>query len=77
MLFYEGRRLPELTGDLLVASPEGRHLLRIVFDRSDPSRVLSTERLLQNLIGAPRTLAEGPDGELYIATDWELYRLEP
>jgi len=77
LLFYEGRRLPELTGDLLVASPEGRHLLRIVFDRSDPSRVLSTERLLQNLIGAPRTLAEGPDGELYIATDWELYRLEP
>lgn len=77
LVFYGSRRIPELTGNLLVASVEGRHVLRIVFDPADPVRVVSTERLLQDLIGGPRTLAEGPHGELYIATDRELYRLEP
>lgn len=66
--FYRGALIPEFRGDLLVASDEGRHLLRVRFDRTLPSSVVSTERLLQNAIGGLRVVAVGPDGRIYLAT---------
>ena len=47
--FYRGTLLPALTGDLLVAAEEGRHLLRLRFDKRDPLRLVSSERLLQDV----------------------------
>ena len=50
--FYRGTLLPALKGDLFVAAEEGRYLLRLRFDRRDPPRLVSSERLLQD-VGSP------------------------
>jgi glucose/arabinose dehydrogenase len=75
MTFYSWGVIPPFAGNLFVASDTGEDLLRIRFDPADPTRVLSTERLLRNQIGAMRAIAESPDGALYIATDTGLWRL--
>src|SRR5262249_28198521 len=75
MTFYSGGVIPQFDGNLFVASDSGEDLLRIRFDPADPTRVLSTERLLRNQLGAMRAIAESPDGALHIATDTGLWRL--
>jgi len=77
MTFYAGNVVPQFEGNLFVASDTGEDLLRIRFDPADPTRVLSTERLLRSQLGAMRAIAESPDGALYIATDTSLWRLGP
>jgi glucose/arabinose dehydrogenase len=77
MMFYKSRAIPQFTGNLLIASDIGEDLFRIQFDGSDPTRVVSTERLLRNQIGPLRAIAEAPDGAIYIATDNALWRLTP
>jgi glucose/arabinose dehydrogenase len=67
--FLRGTALPGLQNDLLIASAEGRHLLRVRFDRSSSTRVASTERLLQDVVGSVRVVAVAPDAGLNIATD--------
>jgi glucose/arabinose dehydrogenase len=67
--FLRGTSLPGLQNDLLIASAEGRHLLRVRFDRSSVTKVVSTERLLQDVVGSVRVVAVAPDAGLYIATD--------
>ena len=67
--FLRGASLPGLQNDLLIASAEGRHLLRVRFDRSSVTKVIATERLLQDVVGSVRVVAVGPDAGLYIATD--------
>ena len=67
--FLRGTSLPGLQNDLLIASAEGRHLLRVRFDRSSATRVASTERLLQDVVGSVRVVAVAPDAGLYVATD--------
>jgi glucose/arabinose dehydrogenase len=66
--FYRGQLMPALQDNLLIASDEGRHLLRLRFDPADPTAVIGTERLLQNVIGGLRAVAAGPNGKIYIAT---------
>ena len=39
------------------------------FDRSSATRVASTERLLQDVVGSVRVVAVAPDAGLYVATD--------
>jgi glucose/arabinose dehydrogenase len=75
LTFYSGYAVPQFDGNLFVASDSGEDLLRIRFDPADPTRVLSTERLLRDQIGAMRAIAESPDGALYIATDIGLWRI--
>jgi glucose/arabinose dehydrogenase len=75
MTFYSGSVIPQFEGNLFVASDSGEDLLRAQFDPADPTRVLSTERLLRNQIGPMRAIAQSPDGALYIATDTGLWRL--
>jgi len=67
--FLRGPSLPGLQNDLLIASAEGRHLLRVRFDRSSVTRVVATERLLQDVVGGVRAVAVSPDDGLYIASD--------
>jgi glucose/arabinose dehydrogenase len=75
LTFYSGAVIPQFEGNLFVASDDGEDLLRLRFDQADPTRVISTERLLRNQIGAMRAIAEAPDGALYIATDTGLWRV--
>ena len=77
LVFYRGRLIPEFQGDLLIAAGEGRHLLRLQFDRDAPTRVVATERLLHNRVGAVRSVVVGPNGEIYFCTEDALGRLTP
>jgi glucose/arabinose dehydrogenase len=54
-----------LRGDVLIASDEGRHLLRLRGDPVEPTRIVATERLLQDRIGGVRAVAVGPDGAIW------------
>jgi aldose sugar dehydrogenase len=75
--FYRADASPALRNNLLVASEEGRHLLRILLDPQEPSRIVATERLLQDVIGGVRTVAVGPDGAIYLGTANAIGRLVP
>ena len=61
LAFYRGASVVVFRGDLFVAAKEGRSLLRLRFDRRDPTRVVSTERLLQNRSDTIRLVAGSGD----------------
>ena len=75
--FYRGTLVPVFTGDLFVAAEEGRALLRLRFDKRDPTRTVSSERLLENTGSRVRAVAVGGDGLVYVATDHGVRRLGP
>lgn len=77
LAFYQNGSIPAMRGDLLVASEEGRHLLRIRPDPVTPTRVVATERLLQDQIGGIRIVAVAPDGVIYVGTANAVGRLVP
>ena len=52
--FYRGDLLPIFKGNLFVAAEAGRELMRMRFDATDPSKVVSVERLLKDQIGPVR-----------------------
>ena len=67
--FYRGGLFPAMAGSLLVASDEGRHLLRISGDR--------VEALLQDRVGGVRAVAVAADGAIYFANASAVGRLVP
>jgi aldose sugar dehydrogenase len=67
--FYRGGLFPAMAGSLLVASDEGRHLLRIAGDRVDA--------LLQDRVGGVRAVAAAADGAIYFANANAVGRLVP
>jgi glucose/arabinose dehydrogenase len=75
--FARGTRIPALAGNLLIASSEGRHLLRVRFDPLNPSRVATWEPLLLNVVGPVVAVVSGPDGAIYFATPRSVGRLIP
>ena len=75
--FYHGTLIPGFQGDLLVASDEGRHILRLKLDPRDPTGVATTERLLQDAFGGIRVVFIGADGAIYFCTRHELARIVP
>jgi glucose/arabinose dehydrogenase len=75
--FYRGRMFPAFAGSLLVASDEGRHLLRIAVGNRSPSAPAVTEPLLQDRVGGVRAVAVGADGTIYFATAHVIGRLVP
>jgi glucose/arabinose dehydrogenase len=75
--FYRGRKFPAFAGSLLVASDEGRHLLRIAVGNRSPSAPAVTEQLLQDRVGGVRAVAVGADGTIYFATAHVIGRLVP
>ena len=77
MAFYTGDRFPRWKGDLFVGALKDQLLVRL---RLDGENVVREERLLQGVLGRIRDVREGPDGYLYLLTDYsngELVRLEP
>jgi glucose/arabinose dehydrogenase len=75
--FYRSRLVPALRDNLLIATGAGRHILRIRFDPQAPSRIVATERLLNDRVGIVRVVAVGPDGAIYFCTPNALARLAP
>jgi glucose/arabinose dehydrogenase len=77
LAFYRGTLVPAFEGDLFVAAEEGRHLLRLRLDPRDPAKIVSSERLLQDLDSPIRAVSVTGDGTLYVATDQAVLRLGP
>ena len=77
LAFYRGTLVPAFEGDLFVAAEEGRHLLRLRLDPREPARIVSSERLLQDLDSPIRAVSVTGDGTLYVATDQAVLRLGP
>jgi len=67
MTFYSGKLIPELKGDLFVATLRSEALIRIRF-KKETTEVLSIERWFQSRLGRLRDVVEGPDGAIYILT---------
>jgi aldose sugar dehydrogenase len=74
---YRGNLMQAFRNDLLIASEQGRHLLRVRLDAADQTKVASTERLLLNAIGGLRVVAVNPDGVIYLATADALATVTP
>jgi aldose sugar dehydrogenase len=77
MAFYQGDAFPEWQGDLFVGALSGELLARLELDGE---RVVEEERLLDGVLGRIRDVRVGPDGYLYLLTDYDdgaLLRLEP
>ncbi len=75
--FYRGTLIPAFAGDLFVATEEARSLLRLRFDTRDPTRLVSGERLLEDVGARIRAVAVAGDGLVYVATDRAVLRLGP
>jgi aldose sugar dehydrogenase len=77
MAFYTGDHFPEWRGSLFVAALAGQHVARVSFQGTSPT---GQEQLLRELGERFRSVAQGPDGYLYLLTDarsGRLIRLEP
>ncbi|MBO6783976.1 MAG: PQQ-dependent sugar dehydrogenase [Alphaproteobacteria bacterium] len=77
MAFYTGDAFPQWRGDLLVGSLKFQYLARLDMDGT---RVLSEDRLLEDVFGRVRDVRQGPDGLIYLLTDesdGSLVRLQP
>ncbi len=76
-MFYRSETIPAFSNNLFVGSVAERHVLRVQLDRADPTRIASTERLLQDQIGGVRVVTPGPDGAIYVANERAVGRLVP
>lgn len=74
LAFYTSNAIPVLRNDALIASTEG-YILRLRFAEDDATRVLRSERLLEQRVGPVRVVTIGPDGAIYFCTDTALGRL--
>jgi glucose/arabinose dehydrogenase len=77
MAFYQGEAFPQWQGDLFVGGLSGHLLARLELDGE---QVVEEERLLDGVLGRIRDVRVGPDGYLYLLTDYAdgaLWRLEP
>jgi glucose/arabinose dehydrogenase len=77
MAFYQGEAFPQWQGDLFVGALSGELLARLELDGE---QVTQEERLLEDVLGRIRDVRVGPDGYLYLLTDYgegALWRLEP
>jgi glucose/arabinose dehydrogenase len=77
MAFYRGGLIPSFRDDLLIASDEGRHLLRMRIDPRDPNRGVPIERLLLDSIGGIRVVGVTPGGTIYVGTAGAVGKLSP
>jgi aldose sugar dehydrogenase len=77
MLFYTGSALPAWTGSVFVGAMSGQQLVRLEMKNG---RVVGEEKLLLDRCQRLKTVAQGPDGLIYVLTDMpqaELLRLVP
>jgi glucose/arabinose dehydrogenase len=77
LMFYTGKALPGWTGNAFIAALSGQQLIRLELKNG---RVTGEEKLLMDTCHRMKTVAQGPDGLIYIATDEpkaEILRLVP
>lgn len=74
---YRSNLLPDFRDNLLVAADDGAVVLRLGLDPADTTKIVSTEPLLEGMVGGVRALAVGPDGMMYLVTADTLLTLQP
>ena len=67
-VFYTAERVPEFRDNAFVASTEG-YILRLRFEQANVTRVMDSEKLLENRVGPIRVVTAGPDGAIYFCTE--------
>lgn len=87
--FYDSDVLPQFADDFFFATLKGEGIIRVVFDRQEPSKVIQYEKLEGIDFGRIRDVVQGPDGSLYFLSsnrdgrgelrddDDHIYRLAP
>ena len=78
LLFYTGKALPGWTGSVFVGGLSGEQLVRLEMKNG---KVAAEEKLLMDRCVRMKSVAQGPDGLIYVTTDEpkdaELLRLVP
>ena len=78
MLFYTGKALPAWTGSVFIGAMSGQQLVRLQMKNG---KVAAEEKLLLDRCQRLKSVAQGPDGLIYLLTDMpkdaELLRLKP
>ncbi|MEJ8566725.1 PQQ-dependent sugar dehydrogenase [Elongatibacter sediminis] len=75
MILYRGNAFAGWTGNLLIGAMGLTHLNRLVLE---DGAVVLEERLARGVLGRIRSVAEGPEGAVYVGTDaGEVWRLLP
>jgi quinoprotein glucose dehydrogenase len=68
--FYKGDKLPDLKGDLFIATLGSESLIRVRLNHADNKyAVARIERWFEGKYGRLRDVVEGPDGFLYFLTN--------
>ena len=73
--FYSGKKFPDWKGSLFSGALRGKHLNRLTFKNG---KIVSEERLLNELGFRVRNVKEGPTGLLYLSVDQgKILRIAP
>ena len=76
LMIYDGEAFPKFKGNMFLATLSASHLHRIALDSN--RKMLSEEKLLEDLEERFRQVKQGPDGLIYLSTDGgQLLRLKP
>jgi glucose/arabinose dehydrogenase len=71
MIFYTGDRFEGWNGSIFLGALNGKALWRVSFNHASPQQAEQREVLLSSLDIRIRDVRQGPDGNLYIATEVE------
>ena len=74
---YGPEKPAALHGNLFIAAPGVKSILRLRPDAADSRRIASTERLQDDSFAHLTAMLVGPDGSIYATTDHSLLRLTP
>lgn len=77
VVVYRHQLIPAWHGDLLVALPGERQLLRLGLDPDGSGHVIRSEAVLDGAAGQVRALGVASDGAVYLANDSSLLVLAP
>lgn len=67
-MFYRSDSIPQFKNNYFFGCLRGSGIMRVVMDKSDPTKILSNEMLAEVNFGRIRDIAQGPDGAIYFST---------
>lgn len=88
-MFYNGGLFADWQGDYFFGALRGQGIYHIKFDKDDPTKIISSQKLEGINAGRIREVAESPDGTIYFTTsnrdgrgtirsnDDKIYRIVP
>jgi len=69
LIFYTGDKFPSWKNNAFLGALNGKALWRVAFDMPSPQQNEQRERLLTTFDDRIRDVQQGPDGNLYVATE--------